>query len=82
MRTASIGLDNDTIEQAGRSIAGAVQVAEELPRDTGRALLDAAHQAFIPAFHAVMITSAAFCAAGIAITLIWLPHTRPRTEEL
>jgi EmrB/QacA subfamily drug resistance transporter len=72
-RTSGLGLDAQTLEQAGRSISSAVQVAEGLPADSGDGLLVAARGAFIPGLHAAMVVALLACLLGIVATAIWLP---------
>jgi hypothetical protein len=75
-RAAGLGIDPGTLDEAGRSIAGAVQAASTLPTESGRRLFDAATDAFGPAIHACMLVALLICVAGIVVGLVWLPNNR------
>jgi MFS family permease len=75
-RSVSLGLDETTLDQAGKSIASAVQTSSKLPGAAGEGLLSAARDAFIPAMHSAMLFAVGMCVLGIAVTAIWLPDHR------
>jgi EmrB/QacA subfamily drug resistance transporter len=72
-RVSDSGLDAATIDKARKSIASAVQTAGELPQESGRRLLSAAKDAFVPAVHSSMLVAAVICVLGTVATIVWLP---------
>jgi DHA2 family multidrug resistance protein-like MFS transporter len=72
-KRANLNLDPKTMDEAGRSIASAVQTAGHLPAQGSTNLLHAANDAFDPALHASMVVALLFCVVGIVASIVWLP---------
>jgi len=74
------GFDGDTIERAGRSVASAARLADDLGGETGARLFALTSDAFTSALHTAMLMAIGFCAIGIAVAAIWLPGGRGDTS--
>ncbi|HEX5613760.1 MAG TPA: MFS transporter [Acidimicrobiia bacterium] len=67
------GLPTEAAEQARASLGGALQVAGQLPAETGALLVRTAQEAFVTGLHRGVLVASGAALIGAVVTFVWLP---------
>ncbi len=68
-----LGLPVEAVAVAQDSVGGAFQVASRLPSELGTAVMDAASEAFVTAFHSTVLVAAAVLLVAAGVVFRFLP---------
>jgi MFS family permease len=81
-RTEGLPLSRGALDEAHRSVGGALQVARDVGGATGRSLDEAARVAFVHGMRAGLLAGVAFLVVTAALTLRYLPARAARAVEI
>jgi EmrB/QacA subfamily drug resistance transporter len=79
-RLAPLALPADVVDRAKDSIGAALTAANGVGGANGTAIADAARRGFLDGMHTGLVVGAVAAAAGVIVTLLWLP-ARTRTND-